>query len=284
MGTAVAERPETEIIEIEFFRPWSEEVLPLIALRIDRTYQRDTKSIVNTIAAAYDMALAGYIVVSRRNDGGLWIIDGQQRAAGARKAGETEMLARVFEGLDVQTEAQYHDTLNNTQPQTTHERFKAAYVAGDPAVLSIYNIVHSFGASIYGVDGKGDDTLASIAALRWVFKQGHEWGLTKTLNTIRQAFDEVSRTTTSGGFLKAVFLVVDRHEGIDDARLAKRIRETGILALKQRAIAFTSNAADATGYYLALLDAYNHRLGEQKKLNPVFRRRVDEPQDQDVEV
>lgn len=274
----VAETLESETVDVEFDRPWSEEVLPLNALRIDRSYQRDVKTtLVNTIGAAYDLALAGYIVVSRRANGRLFIIDGQQRSAGARKAGEHEVLARVFDGLDLQTEAQYYDKLNDTQPQTTHERFKAAYAAGDPSVIAIYNIVHSFGASIMGVDGKGDDTIASIAALRWVFKMGHEWGLTRTLTTVQMAFGDVSRTTTPSGFLKAVFYVIDRHDDIDDQRLSRRIKETGIIALKQRAIAFTSNGADATGYYMALLDAYNHRLSERKKLNPVFRRVVEEP-------
>lgn len=268
---------EPEMVEVEFDRPWSEEVLPLNALRIDRAYQRDVKTtLVNTIGAAFDLALAGYIVVSRRANDRLYIIDGQQRCAGARKAGETEILARVFDGLDIRTEAQYYDKLNDTQPQNTHERFKAAYAGGDPSVLCIYNIVHSFGASILGVDGKGDDCIASIAALRWVFKQGHEWGLTRTLTTIQLAFGEVSRTTTPSGLLKAIFYVIDRHDDIDDQRLARRIKETGLIVLKQRAIAFTSSGADATGYYMALLDAYNHRLGERKKLNPVFRRVVDE--------
>lgn len=276
MGAATAEAEMVEV-EVDFDRPWSEEVLPLIALRIDRKYQRDVKNtLVNTIGAAFDLALAGYIVVSRRKSGALYVIDGQQRMMGARKAGETEILARVFDGLDLKTEAQYYDKLNDTQPQNTHERFKAAYVAGDPDVHAIYNIVHSFGAAIYGIDGKGDDTIAAIAALRSVFKQGNEWGLTSTLATIRLAFDEVSRTTTPSGFLKAIFYFIDRHDGIDQQRLAKRISETGIIVLKQRAIAFTTNAADATGYYIALVEAYNHRLSEQKKLNPVFKRTVQE--------
>lgn len=268
---------DLETVEVEFDRPWSEEVLPLNALRIDRTYQRDVKTtLVNTIGAAWDLALAGYIVVSRRTSGRLYVIDGQQRTAGARKAGETEVLARVFDGLDIRTEAQYYDKLNDTQPQNTHERFKAAYAAGDPTVAAIYKIVHSFGASIMGVDGKGDDSIAAIAALTSVFKQGHEWGLTRTLNTIQMAFGEVSRTTTPSGFIKAVFYVIDRHEDIDDQRLARRINETGTTVLKQRAIAFTARSADATGYYMALLEAYNHRLSERKKLNPIFRRAAQE--------
>lgn len=266
--------------DIEFNRPWSEEVLPLDALRIDRHYQRDTKTtLVNTIGAAFDIALAGFIVVNRRKSGHLFVIDGQQRMAGARKAGEVEILARVFEGLDTKTEAQYYDKLNDTQPQTPHERFKAAYAAGDPQVHSIYSIVHSFGATIYGVDGKGDDAIAAVAALRWLFNQGGDIGLSRTLSIIRRAFDEVSRTTTPAAFLKSVYFVVDRHEEIDDGRLARRIQDTGMIALKQRAMAFASRSADATGFYVALIDAYNHKLTERKRLNPVFRRamREDDP-------
>jgi len=259
--------------DLDFDRPWSEEVLPLSALRIDRKYQRDTKTtLVNTIGAAFDIALAGFIVVNRRNSGHYYIIDGQQRVAGARKAGEEEILARVFQGLDTKTEAQYYDKLNDTQPQLPHERFKAAFAAGDPLAHHIYEIVHSFGASVYGVDGKGDDAITAIAALRWVFNQGGDVGLSRTLAIIRRAFDEVSRSTTPAAFLKSVYYAVDRHEEIDDGRLARRIQETGLLVLKQRAMAFAARSADATGFYLALLDSYNHRLSEPKRLNPVFRR------------
>ncbi len=272
--TAVVEHPSFGT-EVEFDRPWVEEVLPLHDLRIDRRYQRDLQTAeINKIAAAYDLALAGYIVVSRRLNGYLYVIDGQQRVAGARNAGEEEILARVFDDLDIRTEAQYFDLLNNTQPQTAHGRFKAAYAAGDPDVHNIYNIVHSFGASIYDLDGKGAEAIQAVAALRWIFGQGHVHGLTNTLAIIRRAFDEVSRTTTQTGFLKAVYYALDRHDAIDQARLAKRIQDTGMIGLKQRAIAFTARSADATGYYWALLDAYNHKLGEQKRLNPVFKRNV----------
>src|SRR5262245_1359978 len=160
-----------------FSRPWSEEVLPLHALRIDRRYQRDIKTtLVNAIGAAYDIVLCGFIVVSRRKNGHLYVIDGQQRVAGALKAGEEEMLARVFEGLDMKTEAQYYDKLNDTKPQAPHERFKAAYAAGDPSAHRIYAIVHSYGASIYGIDGKAEATLTGVASLRWIYSQGGETG------------------------------------------------------------------------------------------------------------
>jgi hypothetical protein len=264
--------PETTL-DIEFERPWGEEVLPLDALRVDRRYQRDAKTtLINTIAAAYDIALAGFIVVNRRNSGHLYVIDGQQRMAGARKAGESEILARVFEGLDTKTEAQYYDKLNDTQPQTPHERFKAAYAAGDPNAHHIYTIVHSFGATIYGVDGKSEAALKAVSTLNWIYSQGGDVGLSRTLSIIRRAFDDVSRNTTQASFLKAVYFVIDRHEEIDDGRLASRIQQTGFVALRQSAMAYASHAADTTGFYIALLGAYNHKLSERKKLNPLFRR------------
>lgn len=265
---------------VEFDRPWSEEVLPLDALRIDRRYQRDPKTtLINMIAAAFDIALAGFIVVNRRNSGHLYVIDGQQRMSGARKAGETEVLARVFDGLDTKTEAQYYDKLNDTKPQLPYERFKAAYAAGDPQVHRIYAVVHSFGATIYGVDGKGDDAIAAVAALRWLYEQGDEVGLSRTLAVIRRAFDEVSRSTTPAAFLKSVYYALDRHDEIDEGRLARRIQETGMIGLKQRAMAFTASSVNANGFYVALIESYNHKLSERKRLNPVFRRaaREDDP-------
>lgn len=264
---------EDRQLGLEFDRPWSEEVVSVDSLRVDHTYQRDPKvSLINSIAAAYDLALAGYIVVNRRASGALYVIDGQQRYLGAKKAGEPEVLARVFNGLDRKTEAQYYDRLNDTKPQQVHERFKAALVAGDPATTRIYAIVHSFGSSVYGVDGTGDDAIAAVGTLRWIYDQGGELGLSRTLSVIRRAFDDLTRATTNMGFLKSVFYVVDRHERIDDGRLARRIQATGLIALKQRALGITARSADATGYYIAVLDTYNYKLPASKRETPVFRR------------
>lgn len=66
-------------------------------------------------------------------------------------------------------------------------------------------------------------------------------------------------------------MTISRHEDVDRQRLAKRIGATGILALRQRASAFTSRAPDASGFYIAILDSYNHKLRESHRLSPVFR-------------
>jgi hypothetical protein len=264
---------EATSYEISFDRPWSEEVVDSDTLRIDRSYQRDVKtSLVNEIGQRFDLALAGFIVVSRRSDGTLYVIDGQQRVMGARKAGEKELLARVFAGLMIEEEAEMYDALNETKPLSAPEKFKGAHRAGRPDAVAIYNIVHSFGASIMGIDGYNMNSIAAISALRRVFSQGGEWGLTTTLSIIRRAFGEISRQTCPSSLVKSVYMTVSRHPGIDESRLARRLGETGLLALKQRAIAFATRNADASSYYVAILDAYNHKLREEKRLNPVFRR------------
>lgn len=271
MSAVAAVPPRHE--EVCFDRPWTEEVVLVDQLRIDRTYQRDDKpDLVNRIGNGFDLTLARYIDVSRRKNDALYVIDGQQRTLGARKAGETEMLARVFEGLTLEEEAHLYDALNHTQPLNSHEKFKGAYGARRPDAIAIYNIVHSFDGSIMGIDGYSMQTIAAVSALQSVYQQGGDWGLTTTLSVIKEAFGEITRNTTPSGFLKAVHMAISRHsEEIDQPRLAKRISETGLLALKQRAVAFASRNADAGGYYIALLDAYNHKLTVRRRLTPIFR-------------
>lgn len=259
--------------EVSFDRPWSEEVVAVDELRIDRTYQRGDKAdLVNEIGRGYDLTLAGYIVVSRRKNGSLYVVDGQQRTLGARKGGESEVLARVFEGLTVEEEASLYDALNRTKPLNSHEKFKGRHAARNPQALDIYDIVHSLGGSIMGVDGYSMETIAAVSALEIVYGQGGKWGLTTTLSVIKSGLGELTRNTTPSGFLKAVHMAISRHsDELDQQRLAKRIAETGLLALKQKAVAYASRNADAGGYYIALLDAYNYKLAERRRISPIFR-------------
>lgn len=144
-------------------------------LVVDLSYQRGPQEsfLREKVAEGFDLARAGFIVVNERSSGVKAIVDGGQRHQIASRCGEKEMLARVSRGLTIEQEADLHHALNNEiKGQTKPDKFKSAYRAGHPGARAIYDIVHSFGQRIYGVDGKSNDTLNAIGALEEVYALG----------------------------------------------------------------------------------------------------------------
>src|SRR3989304_2375030 len=110
------------------------EVLTIDDLHVDHTYQRDLSADrVQSIAARWDIVAAGPIVVSRRANGDLYIVNGQHRAAAAKMAGETHVIAQVVNDLTAKKEATLRLKGNCRLGDKAMERFRAQLVSGDPA-------------------------------------------------------------------------------------------------------------------------------------------------------
>ncbi|HSV08554.1 MAG TPA: DUF6551 family protein [Candidatus Binatus sp.] len=253
-------------------KSWDEEVIACAECRVDETYQRRrVNSLVQEIGLHYNLVLAGYIVVNRRADGWLYIIDGQQRWLGAKKAAEPEMLARVFEGLTVDEEAEMYTALNNTKPLSALDKFKGDVAAGKPDAVTIHDIVVSFGAGIRGTDGFGRNNLNGIGALKEIHERGGEHDLKAVLTFIKVTLGEISKDTAPGAFLTATHWVLSRHREINVNRLSTRIRRAGLIAVTQAAMAIGHRSVTPTSYYIALLGEYNHGLPKANKIDPILR-------------
>jgi hypothetical protein len=83
--------------------------LPINLLRVDSSYQRGEASNQSTIDKAKNMqhAAIGAIIVAKRNDGSLWIVDGLQRTLAAKKRGDVnEIDCMVFNSHGPKHEAE----------------------------------------------------------------------------------------------------------------------------------------------------------------------------------
>jgi hypothetical protein len=134
-------------------------VLPVKDMKIDSTYYSDEENIYNRpvndcrvkdIAKNYDESLVGIIILSIREDGNYFIVNGQHRKLGIEKAGGTHSLCQVFIGLTLQEEAEMYKKLSDTTKAIPAiNSFKAKLVLKDEASLSIMRIVKSLGLEIY---------------------------------------------------------------------------------------------------------------------------------------
>ena len=121
-------------------------------LEIDAQYQRSLDSeqsqqLVRAIAQHWNWDLCQPLVVARRPDGKLYVIDGQHRLAAARLRGDIPQLPAVVVQYDsVEDEAASFVLLNQQRkPLTKLDLFKAAVASGDTTASAIVEAMDEAG-------------------------------------------------------------------------------------------------------------------------------------------
>jgi hypothetical protein len=124
-------------------------------LHVDPTYQRtlDTdasKTLIRRIAQYWDWGLCLPLVIARRGDGQLYVIDGQHRLAAATLRGDiAHMPAVVLAYPTIADEAANFVHINQQRrPLSKLDLFKAAVASGDSEATQIVDAVAQAGLSI----------------------------------------------------------------------------------------------------------------------------------------
>jgi hypothetical protein len=124
-------------------------------LRADEAYQRSlaadaSQTLVRRIAVFWDWGLCQPINVARREDGSLWIVDGQHRHAAAIVRGDIAHLPCVVQSFANRgDEAAAFVALNKQRrPLGAVEVFKASLAAGDEDAAAVMAVITAAGLSI----------------------------------------------------------------------------------------------------------------------------------------
>jgi hypothetical protein len=124
-------------------------------LLIDESYQRSlevesSQALIRRIAQQWDWGLYQPLFVARRNDGGLYVVDGQHRLAAAVLRGDIAQLPCVVSHFDsAEQEAGAFVALNQQRrPLSALDLFKAALTAGDADALLIKQCLDESGLSL----------------------------------------------------------------------------------------------------------------------------------------
>lgn len=124
-------------------------------LQIDESYQRsidsgDSQALIRRIAVYWNWDLCQPLVVARREDGGLFVIDGQHRLAAARMRGDIAQLpAVVVQYASPADEAASFVHLNQQRrPLSKLDVFKAALTSGDAEAVAIAAALAEAGLTI----------------------------------------------------------------------------------------------------------------------------------------
>ena len=131
------------------------EWIHIVRLSIDGAYQRSTENeasrrLISSIAANFDWRLCAPLVVSRRNDETLTIIDGQHRwMAASRRQDIPQLPCCVFRYESTEEEARMFILANRARkPMNRLDDFFAALAAADEDALEIQQLVTEAGLRV----------------------------------------------------------------------------------------------------------------------------------------
>lgn len=124
-------------------------------LQIDPTYQRSlqlsqSQSLIRKIAQHWNWDLCQPLVVSRRADGALYVIDGQHRLEAARLRGDIAQLPAVVLSYESAADeaASFVHLNQQRRPLGKVELFRAAVASGEEEAVAIAALIEGAGLSL----------------------------------------------------------------------------------------------------------------------------------------
>jgi hypothetical protein len=222
-------------------------ILHVEDLHIDESYQRSdvlNKSVVNRIAANFSLVRCNTIVVGQRIDGSLWVVDGQHRLLGARKAGVEMIPCAIFKSNGPEHEATVFYDLNKTRTgMNAYSVYKAMLIQREPKTVAIQILLQKYGFRI----GNGSlHSFKAASAIREVYEQGV---LDKVLCLIRDISEEDTadrwtKMLSQSHFIQSLGIIYSSKTfTVDESRM--RIVFTRMSELEYQRLA--SSYAGATG-------------------------------------
>lgn len=245
------------------------EIVELTKLRIDPLYQRDLiADFVEKMAENWDIVTAGTIVVSKRPNGELYIIDGQHRAAAAVRAGESHILAQVLNEPSAEEEARLRLKGNFKRTDRVYEVFRARIAAGDPKAKKIRNILKSLDTQI-NYSPTSDSGINAVSAVEKLYDLDEGVTLVKILSLQKELFGPITPEHAASNTMKALAWFFARHENeITSDRFKQKYKSMGPAALSRSGRAHKASLGGSLwmNIYRALVTMYNEGLTDANKL------------------
>lgn len=256
--------------------------LALGILNVDARYQRKLiPSHVKAIVRDFDPIYLGLPDVSEREDGTLWVMDGQNRLAATRiylgdgwEKQHVECL--VYSGMGLEDEAAFFNMRNKTKQLTPWAKFKSRLTAGDKIAKDIVKIASDAGFTV--ADGSG---LRCVVALEWVYSgvKAHNAAdgpknLARTLAVMAKSWG-TKPPYANGDLVYGLGMFLERYNGeIEIPRLVAKLASLtgGIYGLlgKARTLRSVEGGQVAGAVFEVIRKEYNVGL-KGKKLNAINR-------------
>jgi len=206
------------------------EWVDLKAMTIDPRIQRGEEGPeINHIAANFNPAALGTFTLSRRSDGTIVVLDGQQRRAAALKIDYSEQVqAIVHENLTLPEEAQLFLDLNYRRSVNAWTNFRIARTAGDELAQAIGVVLDELHIPLGGPKGFS----AVVMARRVAKRQGGLTHLHWALRQVQAVYDPAREGGMYDGRVVEAFSMLyrycaEQHIPIDEDNLHKKLARIG---------------------------------------------------------
>jgi len=167
-------------------------------LKIDETYQRTletgpSQSLIRKIAMFWDWSLCQPLIVSRRQDGQHYVVDGQHRLAAARLRGDVLQLPCVVAsyGTAADEAASFVALNQQRRPLSALDLFKAALIAGDQEATAILKAIEDAGLQLSNhasTHQMKEGRVCNIGGLRRCYERRGSLVLATSLKVLARAF------------------------------------------------------------------------------------------------
>lgn len=253
----------------------SAEVVRIDQIQVDATYQRSLRhDLINQIAREYDIVKAGPILLSERDDGTIWCVDGQHRMAGASLAGEDEIFAHVVHGLTRQEEAELRLARNDRRSDSTYEKFRTRLVMHDKKAEAIVELLRQQGTQLNLQPNTrvGFNCLTAVERIYDLDGKGVVLG--RTIRFLKEAFaseEYLGGEMTSVSMLLATTWFIDRHidmREVDWSEMAERVGRAGAIDLRRKGQNHkaVNGGANWVNVYRALVELWNYGRRDTNKI------------------
>jgi hypothetical protein len=195
------------------------------SLNVDTRVQRaEDKARVAHMVKTWDARMLGVLVVSRRKDGSLWVVDGQHRLAALRELDllDEHVLVRVFDCLSLKDEAELFLCLgDDCRPHhiRVYDKYQIGLRARRANFVEVNGIVESVGLKI----GKSN-AAKTVAAIQSLFAVHHNYSNLERVLRILEAWEGSDCLVYDGTIMQAVGAFLSACSDAKDSQLIKLLR------------------------------------------------------------
>lgn len=202
-------------------------------LNLDDSYQRSTdngasQALIKKIATGWDWRMCLPLVVSKRDDGSLWVLDGQHRLAAALLRGDIPFLPCCV-GVygSVADEAAMFVAMNRARkPMNRLDDFHAAIASNDGEAIEIAKLITDAGFTVSRRTGSQSWIAGEVAFTSAIAKILRKHGATvcaNALQTMQEAWPDEVLNAGASMFTALTKLAVNPPDGFDHDRLFRAL-------------------------------------------------------------
>jgi|GEM_PF-6033729 len=218
---------------------------------------------VNSIVQSFNPQFVGTIVVSKRENGDYYVMDGFHRSTALKRLNIEEAYCEIHEGLTLENEAQYYLAYNKYRknPKAVDD-YKVCITAQVPEVIAVNRILSELDIEISESGFKSPKSILDIFTT---------YGIGITKKCVELYVSAWGKKTLIGKYLKVLAkFIKDNEETLDFTILSNNLKKYKFIqvdeSINQMLISKTANSA-VKGFEALLYLIYNNNLSKEKRLN-----------------